>query len=112
MLALIELATGLAIGFMIEGSGLYIDREETDKRRSPYESLAWKEMTATLQGEVAGLPEQQGRVIRHHYIEGLSFEQIAVTFGLTRSRISQIHKTALLTLKTRLCARHTFTLER
>ncbi len=112
MQALIELATGLAIGFMVEGCGLYIDQEETDKRHSPYESLAWKEMAAALRNQIHQLPEQQARVIRYHYIDGLSFDQIANTFGLTRGRISQVHKAAVQALKNQLCARHAFILER
>lgn len=112
MLALIEMATGLALGFMIEGSGLYVTQDETDKRFSPYESLAWKEMTLSLRARISDLSDQQSRVIRYHYLEGLSFEQISKAFGLTKGRISQIHKSALKSLKDELYSTPAFKLEK
>ena len=112
MLALIEMATGLALGFMIEGSGLYVTQDETDKRFSPYESLAWKEMTLSLRARIADLSDQQSRVIRYHYLEGLTFEQISRAFGLTKGRISQIHKAALKSLKDQFYTGPAFKLEK
>jgi RNA polymerase sigma factor for flagellar operon FliA len=65
-------------------------------------SLAWKETTRSLKTEIAHLPDPDGQIIRYHYLDGLSFEQIALAFGLSKGRISQIHRGALRSLKDRL----------
>ncbi|MBP2161165.1 MULTISPECIES: sigma-70 family RNA polymerase sigma factor [Asticcacaulis] len=102
MAALIEMATGLALGFMIDGAGMYVSKDEADHLTSPYDSLAWKETTRSLTAEIAHLPDPDGRIIRYHYLDGMSFEQIARAYGLSKSRISQIHRSALKSLKDRL----------
>lgn len=106
------MATGLALGFMIEGSGIYITRDETDTKLSPYESLAWKEKVLSLTGEISNLSRQEEMVIRYHYLDGLSFEQVAKTFGLSKGRVSQIHRAALKSLKDRLSPGAGFKLEK
>jgi RNA polymerase sigma factor for flagellar operon FliA len=102
MAALVEMATGLALGFMIDGVGMYVSPDEADHLQSPYDSLAWKETTRSLKTEIAHLPDPDGQIIRYHYLDGLSFEQIALAFGLSKGRISQIHRGALRSLKDRL----------
>lgn len=102
MQALIDMATGLAIGFMIEGNGLYVEENQADPGASPYDSLAWKECVRALRAEVSELSGQEHKVIKYHYLDGLSFEQIALAFGLSKGRISQIHRAALIALKERL----------
>ena len=34
-------------------------------------------------------------MIRYHYYQGLEFKEIAALFGVTKGRISQIHRQAL-----------------
>jgi len=98
MTALVEMAMGLAIGFMIEDGGLYAAGEAVDMRASPYESLAWKQVVATLRGQVAKLPAQEQKVISYHYLHGLSFESISKIMELSRGRVSQIHRSSLKNL--------------
>ncbi|WP_443751383.1 sigma-70 family RNA polymerase sigma factor [Asticcacaulis solisilvae] len=102
MAALIEMATGLALGFMLEGSGLYMDEDAADTRASPYDSLAWKQLIGALKDEVSKLPPQQTLVITYHYLNGLSFDQISKIMELSKGRISQIHRSSLTTLRERL----------
>jgi RNA polymerase sigma factor for flagellar operon FliA len=99
---LVELATGLALGFMLEGARIYAHEEEPG---DVYEQVAWRELIARLKAEVAALPEPQRTVLAHHYGGALTFERIANLMGLTRPRVSQIHRTALATLKEQLARR-------
>lgn len=99
MTVLVEMVTGLALGFMIEGSGLYVVEDEADGRPSPYDSLAWKQLVLTLRGEVAKLPPQEETVVRYHYLYGLNFGQIARILSLSPGRISQIHRSSLKSLR-------------
>ena len=99
MAALVEMATGLALGFMIEGNGLYVAEDQADTRSSPYDTLVWKQLVLALRGEISRLPDQEGRVIRYHYLNGLSFDQISKLLALSKGRISQIHRSSLNSLR-------------
>ncbi len=112
MAALIEMATGLALGFMLEGSGLYSADEAADAGASPYDSLAWKQLVLALKDEVSRLPAQEEKVIRYHYLHGLAFDQISRVLELTKGRISQIHRSSLRTLRDRLNSAGGFNLEK
>ncbi len=111
MLALIEMATGLALGFMLEGSGLYMTQDQADHNRSPYESTAWNETIRAVTAEISHLPAQERRVIRYHYLEGVSFEHVALALGVSKGRVSQIHRAALKSLRERLSPATVFRLE-
>jgi RNA polymerase sigma factor for flagellar operon FliA len=102
MQTLSELAVGLALGFMLEGTGLYVAHEQIDGRANAYESLAWKELIARVLGEISQISKREGDVIRHHYMNDLSFDQIGALLGVTKGRVSQLHKSALQRLKERL----------
>jgi RNA polymerase sigma factor FliA len=98
--ALATLAAGLAIGFMLDDTGLV---EESAEQAAPYENayqtIAWRQTTEKLHTAVARLPTREQKIIRYHYFHGLGFEQIADIFGVTKGRISQLHRGALLELR-------------
>lgn len=100
--ALSELAVGLALGLMLEGTGLIADGEVADRRPTAYDSLAWQETQVLLAREVSRLPENEGIVVRQHYDHGLPFGQVAQLMGLTAGRISQLHRAALDRLRKRM----------
>jgi RNA polymerase sigma factor FliA len=100
--ALAELATGLAIGLMLEGTGTVEPADGADHRPNAYESLAWSELQALLAREVARLPEREAAIIRHHYENGVSFTHIAQLLGLSKGRVSQLHASALARLSARI----------
>jgi len=112
MAALIEMATGLALGFMLEGDGLYTAEEAADTRSSPYDSLAWKQLVQALKDEVAKLPPHEEKIVRYHYLHGLGFDQISSLLELSKGRISQIHRSSLRALRDRLSSGRGFTFER
>jgi RNA polymerase sigma factor for flagellar operon FliA len=100
---LTELALGLALGLMLEGTSLAgTPGSGADTRADAYESLAWRELQTQLAGAVAALPEREAAVLRHHYEHGLSFAQVAELLDLSRGRVSQLHKAALDRLRKKL----------
>ncbi|WP_158266339.1 sigma-70 family RNA polymerase sigma factor [Allosphingosinicella deserti] len=99
--ALSDLAIGLALGLMLEGTGLMAPASGADPRPTPYEGAAWREMQARLVREVDRLPDRERLIIRQHYDTGLSFTHIAQMLGLSRSRVSQIHRSAIDRLRAR-----------
>lgn len=112
MEALVDMAVGLALGFMLEGTGLYHDEAEPSAPATAYDSLAWKETVERLVAELARLPERDRRIIRLHYMEDVSFDRIALLLGLSKGRISQLHKAALMLLRKRVSGAGGFRLER
>lgn len=109
--ALVEIAVGLAIGFMLDDTGLV--RAETEERApNAYETLAWKETVLAALRRVAELPARERAVIEHHYVRGLRFDQLAPLLGLSKGRVSQLHRSALALLRQRMTAARHFSLER
>ena len=100
--ALAELATGLAIGLMLEGTNLIEQDNGADQRPNAYESLAWRELHTLLAREIARLPERESIIIRQHYENGVSFTHIAQLLGLSKGRVSQLHASALGRLRARI----------
>lgn len=113
-----ELAAGLALGFMLEGTSLYVDEREDAavavraKSATAYDSAAWKELTAQLTRELAGLDERERRIVELHYIQGVAFDHLASLLGVSKGRVSQLHRHALTTLRKRMATRGQFRLER
>lgn len=102
--ALADLAMGLTLGLMLEGTGLMENGGLADSRPNPYESLEWRQMQTRLLREVVRLPEKEALVIRQHYDHGLAFAQIAELLELSPGRISQLHRSALERLRKRVGA--------
>ena len=99
--ALSEIAVGLALGFMLEGTNLYL-AEERDRSADAYEGLAWKEATTRMLAELAKLPERDQLIIKSHYLDGLNFETIGDLLDITKGRVSQLHRASLTLLRKRL----------
>lgn len=95
---LADLAIGLALGYILEDSGMYHAQEEqyTENFYDRYELRQLRQMMAR---HVDVLPEQAQCVIRYHYYQGLNFEEIAGLLSLSKGRISQIHSQALKSLR-------------
>ena len=91
---LADVAVGLAIGFMLEGSGLYLEGEPASGN-TPYEQVELAHLKRRMAHLVDRLSPQERKVIRSHYFQQVRFDQIAESMGLTKGRISQIHHAAL-----------------
>jgi RNA polymerase sigma factor for flagellar operon FliA len=95
---LAEVAIGLAVGFALENSGMY----QADVPLYPdntYERIELKQLQERVRSLVASLPPNENRVVTYHYLQQLGFEEIAAILGVTKGRISQIHKDAMHRLR-------------
>lgn len=97
---LAELAASLAIGLMAENAAGF--HEGAGSGLDAYESLAWRELQINLAREVERLPDRERTVIRQHYLNGVAFSEIARMMGLSKVRISQLHRSALKRVRERL----------
>jgi RNA polymerase sigma factor for flagellar operon FliA len=112
MEALIDLAVGLALGFMLEGTSLYREDGGAGAQPTAYDSLAWKDLVDRLSVELGRLQDRDRAIVRLHYLEEVNFDQIAALLGLSKGRISQLHKAALALLRKRISGAGGFRLER
>lgn len=93
-----EVGVGLALAWMLEGTAM-IDDPERAESVPFYRSAEIRQLRERLVAAVDALPPQERTVIRCHYLQDMPFEQVATLLELTRGRISQIHKQALLRLR-------------
>lgn len=71
-----------------------------ESQTSPVEETARREMARLIATRIQQLPDMQRKVLALYYFEDLRLREIAVAFGLTESRICQIHAQAILAIKT------------
>ena len=60
---LAEVAIGLAIGLMLEGTGMYLEGEPTDPGPTPYARMEMAQLRARTAALVDSLPEVQQQII-------------------------------------------------
>ena len=98
---LAEVGIGLALGVLLEETGM-IEREAsgaaTDAEQH-YKRVEMTQLKTRLATLVDGLPPAQRSVLHWHYQHDHSFVDIAQRLGLSRGRVSQIHRQALELLR-------------
>lgn len=96
---LADVTAALALGLIAEGA---------KHNRAPmmsglgYQSLAWRDLELSVSREIDRLPESEKTVMQQHYLHGLPFSQIAQMLGLTKGRISQLHRAAIERVRERI----------
>jgi len=66
---------------------------------SPVEKVSQRELKQVIFERMKGLPEMQRKVLALYYVEDMHLREIAEVFGLTESRICQIHSQAILAIR-------------
>ncbi len=99
-----EAGIAFALAWVLDGTGM-VNRADQAETLPFYRSVELKQLRQRVLDIVNALPARQKTVIEGHYFEELPFEQIAKNLKLTRGRVSQIHREALLQLKKALRAR-------
>jgi RNA polymerase sigma factor FliA len=85
-----------------EHGGLVYEVIADDSQVNPEERTALRELTQMIQKRLHQLPEVQRKVLGLYYFEDLRLREIAEAFGVTESRICQIHSQAILAIKSLL----------
>jgi RNA polymerase sigma factor for flagellar operon FliA len=70
-----------------------------DSQGDPEKQTAVRELARLIEGRLQQLPEMQRKVLALYYFEDLRLREIAEAFGVTESRICQIHAQAILAIK-------------
>lgn len=66
---------------------------------SPMEQVSRHELKQVIFDRLKELPEMQRKVLAFYYAEDMHLREIAEVFGLTESRICQIHSQAILAIR-------------
>lgn len=98
---LADMAIGLALSHLLEGSGMLQVPEDgaTAYQQHFYDSARERQLRETLARLVGALPDQERRVLRYHYFQNLAFTEIGELMGVGKVRVSQIHRHALRLLR-------------
>lgn len=97
---LADLAATLAIGIVAEQAKAL--ESEAVAELDAYETLSWRDMQLRVLKEIEALPDSERSVVQQHYVHGVSFAQIARMLGLSKGRISQLHRAGLMRVRERL----------
>jgi RNA polymerase sigma factor for flagellar operon FliA len=66
---------------------------------SPDDTAAQKELQRVIAERLEQLPEMQRKVLALYYFEDMRLREIAEAFGVTESRICQIHSQAIMSIR-------------
>lgn len=69
------------------------------RQESPLDGTFRREVARLIKDRLKQLPDMQRKVLSLYYYEDMRLREIAETFGLTESRICQIHAQAVLAIK-------------
>lgn len=75
------------------------DRIADETQLDPRDCTVRREVTAIIAKRITQLPEMQRKVLALYYFEDLRLREIAEAFGVTESRICQIHSQAILAIR-------------
>jgi RNA polymerase sigma factor for flagellar operon FliA len=89
---------GLALCWMLEGTALVQDADAGDDQPF-YRDVAMRQLRQRIVHAVDALPAPEKVVVRSHYLQEVPLAEVAAMLHLTRGRVSQIHRRALLRLR-------------
>ncbi|GAB4257864.1 MAG: hypothetical protein Kow0092_05100 [Deferrisomatales bacterium] len=70
-----------------------------DPEKSPHELLKKQEVRDLLAAQIDNLPEKERMVVSLYYFNELTMKEVGHILGVTESRVSQLHSSAVLRLR-------------
>ncbi|MFC4161871.1 sigma-70 family RNA polymerase sigma factor [Chitinimonas lacunae] len=96
---LATVAVGLALGMLLEDSGMVEPDESMHFIAPAYHPIELEQLRRRIHVHVDRLPEREARLVKYHYFHGLRFDEVAELFEISKGRVSQLHKQALERLR-------------
>ena len=100
---MVDMTLGLAVGLMLEDTDMFQGADGTSVQGlsehgygDPGELASRADLFQRL---LQRLPDSERAVLELHYASGIQFSEIARILDLSKGRISQLHKSALGTLR-------------
>ncbi len=94
----IESVIGLGLGYMLDD----LARERVTDIHDGLSYMQRDQTASQVARAVEGLPPRLRALVIRHYFEFTPFTQLAEEWGVTKGRISQLHRAALVALRARL----------
>lgn len=94
--AFVSMTIGLGIGHLLDEASLPFAPAD---QPTPYTAVERAQTLECLRSAVERIPERERMVLTLHYFQHLPFVDIAQCLGVTKGRISQLHKQALSRLR-------------
>jgi len=91
---------GLGIGHLLDSAA---SLDLAGPSRTPYAELEQNQIQILLRQAVDLLPERERLIVTMHYFQHIAFTEIASYLGVTKGRVSQLHRQGIGRL--RLCLR-------
>lgn len=82
-----------------EEGASYYENVQDQSQEDPGDRAAKNEMARLIAGRIDQLPAMQRKVLALYYFEGMRLREIAEAYGVTESRICQIHVQAILSIR-------------
>lgn len=102
---LAEVGIGIALGCLLDGTGMVAADEPAGQQPDGlYQRHEYKQLQTRLRDVIRHLTPQEQTVITSHYLHEHTFDDIASRMDVTKGRVSQIHRAALQSLRSRLKA--------
>jgi RNA polymerase sigma factor FliA len=98
-----EAGLAFALAWLLDGTGM-VEPSEKSEAVPFYRNVELRELRQRILELVRGLPAQERKVIHDHYLQEQPFEEIATAMSLSKGRISQLHRHALMRLREMLRA--------
>ncbi|MFW2373949.1 MAG: sigma-70 family RNA polymerase sigma factor [Gammaproteobacteria bacterium] len=93
-----DTTVGLAISFMLEDTQL-IQFSEKESIATPYSVSVMGQLQQDVIQAIELLSDSERHIINSHYFKFISFNVIANDLGVTKGRVSQLHKRAITKLR-------------
>lgn len=100
---LANVGIGLALGYILDGTGM-VEGDEQALPDNTYTRVELRQFQERIKHVLKGLTPREQDVVRLHYFQSKSFDEIGEQLALTKGRISQLHKQALARLRTLIAA--------
>jgi len=96
------LTVNIAIGFLLDDSGIYRDPENDIVPDNLYDDVVISTLKNNLKNAIAKLPALEKQIIEYHYFQQKSFQEISGAINLSKGRVSQLHKKAIIDIQSLL----------
>ena len=95
---MVETTIGVALSYLLEDAGV-VESQENVMTDLVYKSEAVSQLQDRMVAYVNVLPERERIIILYHYYHHMNFEELSHMLEITKGRVSQLHKQALLRLR-------------
>jgi RNA polymerase sigma factor for flagellar operon FliA len=92
--SLMNVIVGIALTIQLDDIAETAAAESTPAV-DPYASREYDDLQRRLKDVLSALPDRERQLIDYHYFHHVGFDEIGEIFGVTKGRVSQLHKRAL-----------------